>query len=80
MLTHSWLVANTLFLGFWTSSTIHGFSQGDYMGTYAALGVGSGIFSMALSFTVGCVSAADTEKACTFACVLIASWLVLTAS
>lgn len=49
------LVANTLFLGFWTSSTIPGFSQGDYMGTYAALGVGAGIFSFALSFTVRCV-------------------------
>ncbi|KAI0717423.1 multidrug resistance-associated ABC transporter [Cerioporus squamosus] len=49
-------VANTLFLGFWTSSTINGFSQGDYMGTYAALGVASGIFWFALSFTVSQLS------------------------
>ncbi len=48
-------VANTLFLGFWTSSTIHGFSQADYMGTYAALGVASGIFWFALSYTVAYV-------------------------
>ena len=45
-------VSNSLFLGFWTSSSIHEFTQGDYMGTYAALGVASGIFSFALSFTV----------------------------
>ncbi|RPD65442.1 multidrug resistance-associated ABC transporter [Lentinus tigrinus ALCF2SS1-7] len=49
-------VANTLFLGFWTSSSIGGFTQGDYMGTYAALGVASGIFSFALSFTVSQLS------------------------
>ncbi len=49
------IVANTLFLGFWTSSTIPGFSQGEYMGTYAALGVGSGIFLFLLSLTVRCV-------------------------
>ncbi|RDX54457.1 multidrug resistance-associated ABC transporter [Lentinus brumalis] len=49
-------VANTLFLGFWTSSTIHGFSQADYMGTYAALGVASGIFWFALSYTVAQLS------------------------
>ncbi|RPD56133.1 multidrug resistance-associated ABC transporter [Lentinus tigrinus ALCF2SS1-7] len=49
-------VGNTLFLGFWTSSSIPGFNQGDYMGTYAALGVGAGIFSCALSFTVSKLS------------------------
>lgn len=45
------VVANTLFLGFWTSSSIPGFSQADYMGTYAALGVANGIFAFVLSVT-----------------------------
>jgi hypothetical protein len=31
-------VGNNLFLGFWTSSSIHGFSQGEYMAVYAGLG------------------------------------------
>lgn len=48
----NWLVANNLFLGFWTSDKIHTFSQGDYMATYAALGVASALFSFALSFGV----------------------------
>ena len=46
------LVANTIVLGLWTSSSIHGFTQGDYMGTYAALGVGSGLFAFALSWNL----------------------------
>ncbi|KAH8103346.1 multidrug resistance-associated ABC transporter [Cristinia sonorae] len=45
-------VANTLFLGFWTSSKIHGFKQGDYMATYAALGIASGIFAFLMGFSV----------------------------
>ncbi|TCD67438.1 hypothetical protein EIP91_012410 [Steccherinum ochraceum] len=45
-------VANNLFLGFWTSSKIHGFKQGDYMATYAALGVAGAVFSFILSFVV----------------------------
>ncbi|PIL27467.1 ATP-binding cassette transporter [Ganoderma sinense ZZ0214-1] len=49
-------VANTLFLGFWTSSSIHGFSQGDYMGIYAALGVASGLFVFALSLNISMMS------------------------
>ncbi|TBU42097.1 multidrug resistance-associated ABC transporter [Dichomitus squalens] len=49
-------VANTLFLGFWTSSSIPGFSQGDYMGTYAALGVSSGLFAFALSWNMSMLS------------------------
>lgn len=28
-------VANSLFLGFWSGGTIHGFKQGDYMAVYA---------------------------------------------
>lgn len=31
-------VGNNLFLGFWTSSSIHGFRQGEYMAVYAGLG------------------------------------------
>ena len=31
-------VGNNLFLGFWTSQSIHGFKQGDYMAVYASLG------------------------------------------
>ena len=43
---------NTLFLGFWTSSSIAGFTESDYMATYAALGVAGGIFSLSLSLTI----------------------------
>ncbi|KAI0646268.1 multidrug resistance-associated ABC transporter [Trametes meyenii] len=49
-------VANNLFLGFWTSESIRGFNQGDYMGTYAALGIASGVFSFALSLTISMAS------------------------
>ncbi|KAH9950728.1 multidrug resistance-associated ABC transporter [Amylocystis lapponica] len=42
-------VANNLLLGFWTAGSIKGFTQSDYMGTYAALGVATGIFSFFLS-------------------------------
>lgn len=45
-------VANNLFLGFWTAESIHGFKSGDYMGTYAALGVAIAVFSFALSFHI----------------------------
>ena len=45
-------VANNLFLGFWTAQSIHGFKSGDYMGTYAALGIAIALFSFALSFHV----------------------------
>ncbi|KAI0701736.1 multidrug resistance-associated ABC transporter [Earliella scabrosa] len=51
-------VGNQLFLGFWTSSSIAGFSQADYIGTYAALGVSSGFFSFMLAFTISQVSLA----------------------
>ncbi|EIW55759.1 multidrug resistance-associated ABC transporter [Trametes versicolor FP-101664 SS1] len=49
-------VANNLFLGFWTSQSVKGFDQGDYMGTYAALGIASGVFSFALSLTISMAS------------------------
>ncbi|KAK7691491.1 hypothetical protein QCA50_004890 [Cerrena zonata] len=49
-------VANNLFLGFWTSQSIHGFSQGDYMGTYAGLGVGIAVFSFIFSFLMSVIA------------------------
>jgi len=33
------LVGSNLFLGFWTSQSIDGFKQGDYMAVYACLGM-----------------------------------------
>ncbi|EMD36548.1 hypothetical protein CERSUDRAFT_115579 [Gelatoporia subvermispora B] len=44
-------VANNLFLGFWTAESISGFTQGDYMAVYAALGVAGAVFSFMLSFS-----------------------------
>lgn len=42
-------VGNNLFLGFWTQESIKGFTQGEYMVVYAALGVASAMFSFLLS-------------------------------
>jgi ABC-type multidrug transport system fused ATPase/permease subunit len=52
-------VGNSLFLGFWTESSISGFRQGDYMGVYAALGLASAIFSFlsSLALAVACLVA-----------------------
>ncbi|CAL1711021.1 unnamed protein product [Somion occarium] len=50
------MVANNLFLGFWTSESIHGFSQGDYMATYGGLGAGVAVFSFLLSFSISVVT------------------------
>ncbi|KAJ8457503.1 hypothetical protein ONZ45_g18288 [Pleurotus djamor] len=44
-------VANNLLLGFWTSQSIHGFSQGDYMGVYAGLGVANAMFTFLLGIS-----------------------------
>jgi hypothetical protein len=49
------LVGNNLFLGFWTSSSIHGFRQGDYMAVYAGLGLAQAFFSFLTSFAFACV-------------------------
>ncbi|RXW15854.1 hypothetical protein EST38_g10001 [Candolleomyces aberdarensis] len=51
VLTQAATVGNTLFLGFWTSGTIAGFRQGDYMGLYAGLGAAQAIFTWGLSFS-----------------------------
>ncbi|KAF5354262.1 hypothetical protein D9756_007067 [Leucocoprinus leucothites] len=48
-LTQGTQVANNIFLGFWTSQSINGFRQGDYMGVYAGLGVASALFMFLLS-------------------------------
>jgi hypothetical protein len=43
-------VGNSLFLGFWTSSSIRGFHQGDYMAVYAGLAFGHALFVSLTSF------------------------------
>ncbi|KZT33501.1 multidrug resistance-associated ABC transporter [Sistotremastrum suecicum HHB10207 ss-3] len=43
-------VGNNLLLGFWTAESIPGFTQGEYMGVYAALGFAQGLFSFISSF------------------------------
>jgi ATP-binding cassette subfamily C (CFTR/MRP) protein 1 len=48
-------VGNNLFLGFWTAESIKGWTQGDYMGMYAGLGVAQAVFSFAVSFAFRCV-------------------------
>ncbi|EJD02283.1 multidrug resistance-associated ABC transporter [Fomitiporia mediterranea MF3/22] len=54
-LTQGASVGNNLFLGFWTASSIPNFSEGDYMGVYAALGIAQAIFSFITSFTFSLV-------------------------
>ncbi|GJJ12857.1 hypothetical protein Clacol_007102 [Clathrus columnatus] len=49
-------VGNNLFLGFWTSESIPGFRQGDYMAVYAALGVAQGLGSFLTSFAFSLLS------------------------
>ncbi|KAI0371903.1 multidrug resistance-associated ABC transporter [Pilatotrama ljubarskyi] len=56
VLSQATQVANNVFLGFWTSQSIRGFDQAEYMGTYAALGIGSGLFSFGLSLTISMLS------------------------
>ncbi|KAK7050453.1 oligomycin resistance ATP-dependent permease YOR1 [Favolaschia claudopus] len=51
-------VGNNLFLGFWTSSSIHGFRQGDYMAVYSGLGIAQAFFSFLTSFAFALASLA----------------------
>ncbi|KAF9042985.1 multidrug resistance-associated ABC transporter [Panaeolus papilionaceus] len=46
-------VGNNLFLGFWTSGTVPGFRQGDYMAVYAGLGAAQAVlvFFVTMAFT-----------------------------
>ncbi|KAJ7630119.1 multidrug resistance-associated ABC transporter [Mycena polygramma] len=55
-ITQAAQVGNNLFLGFWTSSSIHGFRQGDYMAVYAALGLAQAFFSFLTSFAFALAS------------------------
>jgi len=45
-------VGNSIFLGFWTSASIRGFSQGNYMAVYAALGAAQAGFAFLLSYAL----------------------------
>ncbi|KAJ7827865.1 multidrug resistance-associated ABC transporter [Mycena olivaceomarginata] len=47
-------VGTNLFLGFWTSSSIHGFRQGDYMAVYAGLGFAQAFFTFLTTFAFAC--------------------------
>lgn len=51
-------VANQLFLGFWTSQSISGFTQGQYMAVYAALGVAEAIATFFVSLVISWVALA----------------------
>ncbi|KAJ7172563.1 multidrug resistance-associated ABC transporter [Mycena filopes] len=57
-LTQAAQVGNNLFLGFWTSSSINGFHQGDYMAVYAALGLANAFFAFLTSFAFAIASLA----------------------
>ncbi|KAI5832858.1 P-loop containing nucleoside triphosphate hydrolase protein [Schizophyllum commune Tattone D] len=48
-------VANTLFLSFWSSQSIAGFSNSTYMLVYGMLGVAQAFFSFLLNFAVALV-------------------------
>jgi hypothetical protein len=50
------LVGNNLFLGFWTSKSIRGFSAANYMAVYAALGFVQALFAFFLSYALAYVS------------------------
>ncbi|KAJ7800822.1 P-loop containing nucleoside triphosphate hydrolase protein [Mycena olivaceomarginata] len=49
-------VGTNLFLGFWTSSSIHGFRQGDYMAVYAGLGFAQAFFTFLTTFAFALAS------------------------
>ncbi|KAF7760155.1 hypothetical protein Agabi119p4_10831 [Agaricus bisporus var. burnettii] len=51
-------VANNLILGFWTSKSVPGFTQGDYMGLYAGFGAASAVFMFLLSYAFAILSLA----------------------
>ncbi|PFH48819.1 hypothetical protein AMATHDRAFT_64587 [Amanita thiersii Skay4041] len=55
-LTQAAQVGNNLFLGFWTSRSVPGFRQGDYMAVYAGLGVAQAIFQFIFSFAFALAS------------------------
>nr|XP_019009246.1 uncharacterized protein I206_05894 [Kwoniella pini CBS 10737]OCF48027.1 hypothetical protein I206_05894 [Kwoniella pini CBS 10737] len=52
LLTQASSVGNSLFLGFWTGSSINGFTQGEYMGVYGGLGAAQAFFNFATVFSI----------------------------
>nr|XP_018260210.1 uncharacterized protein I303_07127 [Kwoniella dejecticola CBS 10117]OBR82368.1 hypothetical protein I303_07127 [Kwoniella dejecticola CBS 10117] len=52
LLTQASSIGNSLFLGFWTGSSIDGFSQGEYMGVYGGLGAAQALFNFATVFSI----------------------------
>lgn len=52
VLTQSSEVGNNLTLGFWTSMSIKGFDNGQYMGLYAGFGVSQAVFTYIVSYIV----------------------------
>ncbi|KAF8154551.1 multidrug resistance-associated ABC transporter [Crassisporium funariophilum] len=66
MLTEGSNVATTLVLGFWTGSTINGFTQGNYMAVYAGLGVALAVSTFALTYAfvvIGLIASLNLYKA-----------------
>jgi ATP-binding cassette subfamily C (CFTR/MRP) protein 1 len=51
------IVGNNLFLGLWTSHSIRGFAEGNYMAVYAALGVVQASFAFVLTYILAYVLA-----------------------
>ena len=51
-LSHVYIVGNNLFLGFWTSTSIPGLTQGGYMAIYVSLGQNCTPFLYVFSFSV----------------------------
>ncbi|KAJ7852952.1 multidrug resistance-associated ABC transporter [Mycena leptocephala] len=49
-------VGSNLFLGYWTSNSVRGFRQGDYMAVYAGLGLAQAFFSFISSFAFALAS------------------------
>ncbi|WVW86813.1 hypothetical protein I302_108868 [Kwoniella bestiolae CBS 10118] len=52
LLTQASAIGNSLFLGYWTGSTINGFTQGQYMGVYGGLGAAQALFNFATVFAI----------------------------
>ncbi|KAL0574913.1 hypothetical protein V5O48_007057 [Marasmius crinis-equi] len=54
-LTQSSEVGNNLTLGFWTSLSIKGFDNGDYMALYAGFGAAQALFTYIISYAVAII-------------------------
>ncbi|KAJ8076751.1 hypothetical protein PM082_001174 [Marasmius tenuissimus] len=55
VLTQSSEVGNNLVLGFWTSLSIEGFDNGEYMALYAGLGTAQAVFTYIISYAVAII-------------------------